>query len=68
MGLLEEGDDSIVIRRILSRGGRGRIYLNGGLIPLNLLQKVGEKLVDIHGQHEHQSLLKPEEQLELLDT
>ena len=68
MGLLEEGDDSIVIRRILSRGGRGRIYLNGGLIPLSLLQKVGEKLVDIHGQHEHQSLLKSDEQFELLDS
>jgi DNA repair protein RecN (Recombination protein N) len=68
MGLLDPEDNSVVIRRILSRAGKGRIYLNGGQVPLNLLQEAGEKLVDIHGQHEHQSLLKSEDQLNLLDA
>lgn len=66
MGLLTH-DEEILIRRIISRSGKGRIYLNGGLAPLGLLQQLGEVLVDIHGQHEHQSLLKHELQLELLD-
>ena len=66
MGLLTH-DGEILIRRIIPRSGKGRIYLNGGLVPLGLLQQLGEVLVDIHGQHEHQSLLKHELQLELLD-
>jgi DNA repair protein RecN (Recombination protein N) len=70
MGLLVANpseEEEILIRRIISRTGKSRIYLNGGLIPLGLLQPLGELLVDIHGQHEHQSLLKPALQLELLD-
>lgn len=68
MGLLTQAQDEIIIRRIISRSGKNRIYLNGGLISLSLLQQVGEVLVDIHGQHEHQSLLKQEEQRALLDA
>jgi DNA repair protein RecN (Recombination protein N) len=68
MSLVERPEDEVVVRRIIPRSGKGRIYLNGGLIPLGLLQQVGEKLVDIHGQHEHQSLLKSDEQLDLLDA
>ncbi len=70
MGLLTHDPpeaEEILIRRIIPRSGKGRIYLNGGLVPLGLLQQLGEVLVDIHGQHEHQSLLKHELQLELLD-
>ncbi len=68
MGLLKSGDDEILIRRIISRSGKGRSYLNGGLIPQGLLQQLGDTLVDIHGQHEHQSLLREENQLDLLDA
>ena len=68
MKLLQAGDDEILIRRIISKSGKNRAYLNGGLIPLGLLQEFGEILVDIHGQHEHQSLLKRENQRDLLDA
>lgn len=68
MGLIESPEDEIVVRRVIPRSGKGRTYLNGGVIPAALLSQIGEKLVDIHGQHEHQSLLKSDEQLELLDA
>jgi DNA repair protein RecN (Recombination protein N) len=68
MELLKSGDEEILIRRIISQSGKGRAYLNGGLIPLGLLQQLGESLVDFHGQHEHQSLLKGDHQMDLLDA
>jgi len=57
----------LVIKRILSRSGKNRIYINGSLSPLNLLSEVGSCLVHIYGQHEHHTLLQPETQLALLD-
>ncbi len=65
MGL--EADGELVIRRVASPSGRGRVYINGSLVNVGTLQRLGEWLVDIHGQHEHQSLLKVERHLELLD-
>lgn len=62
-----EADGELVIRRAASSSGRGRAYLNGSLVNLGTLQRLGEWLVDIHGQHEHQSLLKVERHMELLD-
>ncbi len=64
---VEKGDD-LIIRRVLTRAGKSRAQINGCLVTLGQLQRVGNLLVDIHGQHEHQSLLKPEEQLYLLDA
>ncbi len=61
-------EDEIVIKRIISRSGRNRIYLGGSLCPLNLLSEVGGSLVHIYGQHEHQTLLKPETHLGILDS
>lgn len=61
-------DDECQIRRIIGRDGRSRGYINGQPAPVQLLRELGESLVDIHGQHEHQSLLRAPVQRELLDA
>ncbi len=55
------------IRRVISTDGRSRGYINGRTAPLQLLRELGEMLVEIHGQHEHQSLLRRDMQRQLLD-
>jgi len=69
---LQEADygdeDELIIKRIVSRAGRNRIYLNGSLCPLSLLSELGSHLIHIYGQHEHHSLLNPESHLLLLDA
>lgn len=60
-------DHELILRRILSRSGRHRVYLNGALCPLRVLEELGGTLVDIHGQHEQQSLLAPSRQLDAVD-
>jgi DNA repair protein RecN (Recombination protein N) len=69
--LIEAGfaaDGELVIKRILNRSGKNRIYLNGSLCPLNVLAEIGSSLVHIYGQHEHHTLLQPETHLNLLDA
>ena len=63
------GDEGNIclMRRIIEAGGRSRGFINGRPATLQQLRMAGEKLVDIHGQHEHQSLLRTEEQRDLLD-
>jgi DNA repair protein RecN (Recombination protein N) len=56
-----------LIRRRLSSDGRSRAFINGSPVPLQDMRELGEMLVDIHGQHEHQSLMKPQMQRQLLD-
>jgi len=64
-----EGDaGSLILRRTLDRAGRSRCFINGHAATLAQLREAGEFLVDIHGQHEHQSLLRPAAQRELLDA
>ena len=65
--LISSGENELILRRILSRAGKNRIHINGRPAPLNVLQSLRGLLVDIHGQHEHQSLFKPTVQLDLLD-
>ncbi len=55
------------LRRVIGSNGRSRVYIDGIPQPLQALKELGEQLVDIHGQHEHQSLLKRELQRRLLD-
>jgi DNA repair protein RecN (Recombination protein N) len=57
----------LAIRRIVASDGRSRAYLNGQAAPVQLLREVGHILIDIHGQHEFQSLVRPSSQRELLD-
>ena len=61
-------DDRLLVRRELVRGGRGRAFLNDTNTTLALLEKLGEALVEVHGQHEHQALLRPTRHLDLLDA
>jgi len=67
-GYLLPDQQEIIVRRILSRSGKNRSYLNGQLAPLQTIQDIGQQLVDIHGQHDQQSLLSPKTQLKLLDA
>lgn len=55
------------IRRVVNHNGRSRAYINDAPVSIQLLRQLGEYLVDIHGQHAHQSLLKQEVQRQLLD-
>ena len=59
---------SVVLRRSLDRAGRSRCFINGHTATLAQLKEAGEWLVDLHGQHAHQSLLRPPAQRELLDA
>lgn len=59
--------EELLIRRIISRNGRHRIYINGRLATIQLLNSITENLASISGQHEHQGLLKEEQQLLILD-
>lgn len=63
-----DGDDELLLRRVVDAGGRSRAYINGSPATVQQLREVGEWLVDIHGQHAHQSLLRSEAQRVLLDT
>ena len=64
-----EGDpDTVILRRTIDRAGRSRCFVNGHAATLAQLREAGECLVDIHGQHEHQSLLRAAAQRELLDA
>ena len=61
-------NEELIVRRIVSRSGKNRVYLGGSLCPLNLLSDIGPSMVQIYGQHEHHTLLKPETHLGLLDA
>ncbi len=63
------GSDSVecILRRVIVRQGRSKCYINGRSATQSQLKQLGSLLVDIHGQHAHQSLLKTKEQLNLLD-
>jgi DNA repair protein RecN (Recombination protein N) len=64
---LDSGDGDLVIGREIHRSGKGRIFIMGALVPAATLRELGDLLVDIHGQHQHQSLLQAETHLEALD-
>ncbi len=60
--------ENLVIKRVVQRAGRNKIYINGSLATLVTLTEVGRRLIDIYGQNEHQSLTRPEEHVEALDS
>ena len=60
-------EDSLSIRRVISRSSRGKVFINGNLATLGMLAEVGEGLLSIYGQHEHQSLQKVETHIDILD-
>ena len=60
-------DDDCIIRRVISSEGRSKAYINGSSVPLVQLKELGQFLINIHGQHDHQLLMKNSEQRRLLD-
>ncbi len=60
--------DELLLKRIISRSGKNRIFINGSLATLATLAEIACKLINIYGQHESQSLLKVENHLEMLDS
>ena len=61
-------DGSLILRRTISTNNRNRMYINQVPVPLSVLKKTGDALVDFHGQHEHQSLLNPETARTIIDS
>jgi len=64
---IETCEDELVIKRTLSASGGNRQFINGSLTTLAVLKHLGDELVDLHGPHDHQSLLSSDKQLALLD-
>lgn len=64
---VESSDGELIVKRSFSTGGTNRQFINGSPTTLGVLKNLGDELVDLHGPHDHQSLLSPERQLALLD-
>jgi len=64
---LESGSE-LLVKRSISRSGKNRIFINGGMATLSLLSDISRRLINIYGQHESQTLLRPENHLLLLDA
>jgi DNA repair protein RecN (Recombination protein N) len=62
-----DSSKGILLKRTISRAGKTRAYINDSVVNLQSLGRLGDALVDIHGQHEHQSLLSRDNQMTLLD-
>lgn len=61
-------DGQLLIKRVFSASGTNRQFVNGSATTLAVLKELGDDLVDLHGPHDHQSLLSSEKQLDLLDA
>src|SRR4029450_11203741 len=61
-------ENDLILKRTLSSTGTNRQFINGSPTTLSVLKNLGDELVDLHGPHDHQSLLSPETQLSLLDS
>jgi DNA repair protein RecN (Recombination protein N) len=64
---VESGDGELIVKRSFSTSGTNRQFINGSPTTLGVLKNLGDELVDLHGPHDHQSILSPERQLALLD-
>jgi len=67
-GIVSHDDTQLIVRRVLARSGRNRVYLNGVMSPVHVLEELGGTLIDIHGQHDQQSLLLSSSQLDAVDA
>ena len=65
--LADDDKNMLLFRRVLDAGGRSKAFINGISVTLTQMRDIAERLVDVHGQHEHQTLLKRDAQLSLLD-
>lgn len=62
-----ESGDGLILRREVSVKGQSRCFINDSPATITLMKQVGDLLVDLHGQHEHQSLLRPETHIDMID-
>src|SRR5260370_5184950 len=65
---IEPCENDLILKRCLSSSGTNRQFINGSPTTLSILKRLGDELVDLHGPHDHLSLLSPETQLRLLDS
>lgn len=68
MGIEPQDDKSILISRTFTESGKNVCRVNGTMVTVGMLKEIGQRLVDIHGQHDNQSLLRAEMHIELLDS
>jgi DNA repair protein RecN (Recombination protein N) len=61
-------DDEMIIAREIYRNGRGVARVNGRAVPVSFLKDIGQLIIDLHGQHQHQSLLRQDNHIDLLDS
>ena len=66
-GIETQDDGNILISRVITESGKNICRVNGTMVTVSMLREIGQKLVDIHGQHDNQSLLRAETHIELLD-
>lgn len=66
--LVSEDDSECILRRVISAEGRSKSYINGSQVPLVQLKEIGQLLINIHGQHDHQLIVKANQQCRLLDN
>jgi DNA repair protein RecN (Recombination protein N) len=62
------GSEGLQIRRLIHRSGKSRAFLNGSTITLHMLEELGEELINVYGQHEHQHFLDPLRHIDILDS
>ncbi|MGH7650445.1 MAG: DNA repair protein RecN [Gemmatimonadaceae bacterium] len=65
---IEVEDDTLVLKREIASSGRGRAWINGAPVTATVLAEIGRQLVNLHGQHDAQTLLDPESQRDILDA
>ena len=65
--LLLDSSSECILRRVISAEGRSKAYINGSQVPLVQLKEIGQLLINIHGQHDHQLIVKSSQQCKLLD-
>ncbi|WP_286262672.1 DNA repair protein RecN [Thalassotalea atypica] len=63
-----DAEDECILRRVISSEGRSKAYINGSQVPLAQLKEIGQLLINIHGQHDHQLIVKANEQRKILDA
>ena len=66
-GIDNQGEE-LLIKRIISRSGKSRVLINGSMTTLAILGEIGEELINISGQHEHQTLLRPDRHIDIIDS
>ena len=65
---IEISEDELIVKRTVSRSGKNKVFINGSMVTLSVLNDIGNGLADIHGQHQHQALFLIENHLRFLDS